>query len=114
DRGERRTQFMRERRKEFVLQTIGFFRVLAQVTFTREQCRAFFFGLLASSDVEHEREYRYELTALIVQHRVIPLAIKYRTVFRIVAIMLHAQPLGADALPVSDLGNRVCILIENE
>src|SRR5258705_4619737 len=105
---------MRQRGEELILWPMGFFGTLAQITFAHQQGGAFFFSTLAVGDVEDQREYGHELAVLVVQHRVVPLAIEYRAVFCIVAITLDAVQFSAYALPVGYLRYRVNVFIENE
>ena len=105
---------MRECGEKLILQSIRFFGPLAQFAFKREQTGALFFGMSPVSNVEHQRKHGDECAGLIVQHGVVPLAIEYRAVFCIVAIVLYAVEFSAHTLAVGNLCDRVGIFRENE
>ena len=89
-------------------------RLLACLALAHKYLGAFFCRKLPCRHVKHERQHRYELARLLMQHGVIPLAIQHGPVPGVIAVALNSKELHSQALPICHLFDTVYVFVKNE
>src|SRR6266542_4546695 len=105
---------MREGGEKLVLEPVSLLRLPACLTLAYEQFSAFFFRTFSCRHVKNERQHGYQLARLVMQDRVIPLAIQNRSVPGVVAITLDSKELRSQTLPICHLLDTVYVFVKNE
>src|SRR5262245_56667436 len=88
--------------------------MLARVAFAKQRRRTLFFSTLSRCHVEDEGKNRNQLPALVVQHRVVPLAVKNRTFARVIAVASYAPNFYSFALTVCHERYRIDVVSKNK